>query len=867
MSEPYRGHLHPIRWLRAATDTGCHTAFQLHHLTCLPKTYASVLQIASHPQRVQPPPKSRIRPPPNQKLVSSSSMRIWSIDYIKSFGVFSNWRANRIDGNQSHQFGRQTLMFGHNGSGKSTLARLFASMSHPDTRKSNNETLRKVRLTLYDGTEHVRVTADSTQIPPLLVFNRDYVTSNLSKALDAGGQARALYVIGEKDITLERQIVALKTQTELTDAELQEAEEFHTTSSRALKDLNIRVRDDVNDTLEPLIPFKYGTSRFNATHASALAGAGGDHLDSKSEHQAKEELSLKADDLPKEVKKPPEQDTATVRTAVSEAIGLSVTGTVIESLTADPALQDWARHGHALHENRGVCAYCDSEILAPRRAALDAHFSDSYARSEGLIETAQTAIDSARDQLAEMDGYYSAHETGVGAVSTFITARRAELHGLSSSMQSYLEELAERLAERRDDRFSAIAVDLPEEPSTNLLVGLHRAVAEENQARGERQTDLEDNKERAERALLGHIGNHHQDDHTRATIKENSAKAHVERLKSELSALRDKLASAESERSSDDDGHKLAEELTQDLAAYLGRHEITVKYTAIDGVSGFQFLRGQRPATNLSEGEQTAIALLYFLCSLRSKDHSDDLDSTVIVIDDPVTSLDQNALLSAVTFMQSRLGNCNRLRCRQLILMTHNFTFYRLYRRRMQKHLRNGAAPKVDGERPLSPVAALLDIRMLSQHGERTPALRNLNAKMERVASEYGLLFEMACDATKPEGEELVLIAGNVARRLLETFVAFKRPQTEEFANAAEILARDRVREDVMERVVATLNDQSHRRELGLDAERHVSDVIQDIRCALGFISVLDHGHFEGMKEVTGSAPDFDGLSLASAPG
>src|SRR5205823_97835 len=81
-----------------------------------------------------------------------------------------------------------------------------------------------------------------------------------------------------------------------------------------------------------------------------------------------------------------------------------------------------------------------------------------------------------------------------------------------------------------------------------------------------------------------------------------------------------------------------AQELNGELRSYLGRDELKFE---LNGV-GYQITRNGVPAQHLSEGERTAIAFLYFLKSLQAKDFVVARD--IVVIDDPVSSLDTNSL-------------------------------------------------------------------------------------------------------------------------------------------------------------------------------------------------------------------------------
>jgi energy-coupling factor transporter ATP-binding protein EcfA2 len=108
------------------------------------------------------------------------------------------------------------------------------------------------------------------------------------------------------------------------------------------------------------------------------------------------------------------------------------------------------------------------------------------------------------------------------------------------------------------------------------------------------------------------------------------------------------------------------DELTKELHAYLGRDELRFEVRG----SGYALTRDGQPVSHLSEGERTAIAFLYFLKSLQDK--AFDMSKGIVVIDDPVSSLDANSLFSAFGYMKERTKECG-----QLFILTHNFQFFR----------------------------------------------------------------------------------------------------------------------------------------------------------------------------------------------
>ena len=112
-----------------------------------------------------------------------------------------------------------------------------------------------------------------------------------------------------------------------------------------------------------------------------------------------------------------------------------------------------------------------------------------------------------------------------------------------------------------------------------------------------------------------------------------------------------------------------ADELNQEMAAYLGHNKLQFEVRE----TGYSITRNSQPTMHLSEGERTSIAFMYFLKSLVAADF--DLRRGVIVIDDPISGLDANALSSAFRFMKARIPAPEEFDG-QLFVLTHTFTFF-----------------------------------------------------------------------------------------------------------------------------------------------------------------------------------------------
>jgi wobble nucleotide-excising tRNase len=86
-------------------------------------------------------------------------------------------------------------------------------------------------------------------------------------------------------------------------------------------------------------------------------------------------------------------------------------------------------------------------------------------------------------------------------------------------------------------------------------------------------------------------------------------------------------------------------------------------------------------AHSLSEGEKTLISFLYFVESIRGTHEESgivDVSKTVIVIDDPISSLSQNFIYDISTIIQHQLIKppTGVTKVKQVIVLTHNLFFF-----------------------------------------------------------------------------------------------------------------------------------------------------------------------------------------------
>ena len=299
--------------------------------------------------------------------------------------------------------------------------------------------------------------------------------------------------------------------------------------------------------------------------------------------------------------------------------------------------------------------------------------------------------------------------------------------------------------------------------------------------------------------------------------------------------------------------------LNDDLRRYLGHDAIRFVAHADDGSTepGYRVIRSNgQPAKRLSEGELTAVALLYFLRDCRTTEATAPPD--VVVIDDPVTSLDDAGVFSAHAFIKDALARNHGTEGPTVIILTHNHAYFRLLAEwawTLNKEDRDTGKRR---ER-----AKLLETLAFVDDSATTCRLRPMSDAAAGAGTEYAILMarlvEYRDDILTPTADADVAplemqVAPNIARRVLEGFLAFKygASRRDMMGNLLDRSLRDpRLSEfsgERRERLSKLLNANSHGTHLidsyqVIASRTEIRNVISDV---LDLIATVDPDHYQG---------------------
>ena len=512
--------------------------------------------------------------------------------------------------------------------------------------------------------------------------------------------------------------------------------------------------------------------------------------------------------------------------------------TIIESLKNDSTLSTWIHEGLRLHQERKIdnCLFCEQRLPSDRITALENHFNDAF-------DTFHTALDNEISLLqgaVETTTNCSLHDRArfyEELVSDWDKERAAFGKAIESTKQT-LKALIDALTNKKSRPFEIISltmsfpeVDYGSLGRMNRVIGDHNEICENLQTRVATARNLLE---------LHYVSDSLEDFNTLENLRQSAEQTlAVERPKRKQFEKEIKQLEREIVQH-----RQPVEELNKDLHNYLAHQELhfSVKDT------GYEITRNSVPVTELSEGESTAVALLYFLKTLT--DHRFDINRGVVVLDDPVSSLDSNALYLAFGFIRERTKDAG-----QLFIFTHNFTFFKEVKNWFH-HLKGQKKPD-EVKRP----ARFYMLDCAWDNGQRSSEIVPLDPLLEDYESEYHYLFARvywAAHDTSATALEENYVLPNMARRLLEGFLAFRQPQVSgELWRKLGNVDFDEVKKL---RVLRFVHTHSHSDSIG-ESEHDPSllaeapSVLQDI---LDFMKDQDAKHFEAMAKLARTPAERD---------
>lgn len=696
---------------------------------------------------------------------------------VSNMGVFDGYRWPT--GNTLSEFKRFNIIYGSNGSGKTTVSRLFQHLAtgvcepFPDLKyalESENGTLKETD----SGTISIRV------------FNADYVRSNIG---EIEGELNPIFIIGEDQKELQAELAA-------NEKELQTRQEKLRLLTEKLADLEkARGKEFTSIASQIGLATKGLTSR---TYRKPQAESAYAKL---KEFKVFSEEELKSFTLTAEQKKLDgidvielssiETDISDLSAESAELLAATVESVVIPKLKENPEISKWVESGIGIHTPGSECEFCGNTVTEDRLKAFAAHFNDA---DRSLKEQLQHLVSEYEKTLLSLQNLsvpsklqlFDEYQADFESCSASVLQKQKELARALTAGKKLVEQ---KLGSRTE--VMAFSVEFGTTALNEEVAAANRILKQHN----EKSTSFEEARTSATDQIEQHylstiqaeiekydteLEKLHEEEKKASDSNAETGQFSLDELQAEIRRKRGLIANTQ----------KAAEDLTRKLEIFLGRKELRFDPEG----DGYRIYRKTVAAQGLSEGEKTAIAFVYFSVQLEDQDF--DKTKGIVVVDDPISSLDASSTYQALAFLKEAVKDA-----KQVFLLTHNFDFLKL----LLNWIKNASS----GDRGYFMLRAKAVVG-----DERRSHIESMDKALTKNGSEYVFLFKQVRDYNCDGTIENAYPMPNVIRKVLEQFLEFMCPTADTNYHKLQNLNFDPVKKTALNKYA---NDFSHPTGKGLD--------------------------------------------------
>lgn len=749
---------------------------------------------------------------------------IQKITKIKGFGVLDNFKATH----SIKPFNIYNLIYGWNGSGKTTLSRLLRCLET----KTNHTEYFDADFSIELADNGKVESKDYTHNLDIRVFNQDFVAENLN-LFDA--QTKPIIFISKEKVDEKKELDKLKAELRERQNKIEKIDQSKEALDRKVDDFHKNAGKSIKD-------FLLGTIYANVTYNKKTSADIWKELSAK--EMSLSNLELSEAELANEknytlINSKKDEIGLTIFPAiididkisevekdVNKLLATNLSSKVIERLKDNPDIGEWVSSGLALHKTHQStsCEFCGEPLKKERVTQLDGHYSKEYSELVNAITELVFKLEKGiRGKLVnERHLLYESLQQGYD-IAIIETNNKLDL------VNARIKEWITSLSEKKANPFSIVKEII----SDHSVFNEFNAELEKLKAIIEEHNKISlSHKELAELAKTK-IENHFVSQSAAAVNLLNIEKEiedAIEKKKIEFNSAEEitkKIEKLENELKSDTIA---IDEINDSLHRFLGRNDITLERQS---EGGYQLKRGGVIARNLSEGEKTAISLIYFFSKIKENDAS--IANQIIILDDPISSFDSNHLFNASSLIKKSTEGA-----KQLFVFTHNFWFFKQVRDWMSK--KNGSKNDPD-------VANFY----LTKQGVITDAGNALT----KFHSEYHYVFNtvLSYQCIEDLDESTCFTIANSVRRLLEAFTSFKTPDNGNFNGALQLGQKKGLSVQQKERIFYFINKYSH-----LDRIESFDNTIETlfeegknvVDDVLWLIKKVDEDHYKSMLKVCG---------------
>lgn len=679
---------------------------------------------------------------------------ITKISKLKGFGVFHDFCWNGID-----DFLKRNLIYGWNYSGKTTLSKIFQVLEFKDKSRYFPGNEFEVH---YNENGQEKLVSQNNLVDfaySVKVFNCEYIRRVFTwEEPDIGFKPISFY-LGDPAGELKKKIDKLELingrfinlKENKYKKIVNEFEEYEKTSGK--------FSDKAKDIRDNYLPDLFDQNSLNKSHIKSIADS------------IKSELS-KYLLLPEERDSTKKQATASksfdpinedirlselleeLKIKVKNVLEDSAPKTVpFPDLDDNTDLFNWVQKGISFHEEEDVCRFCGQQLPDKLIENLNTYYSKKLTEIQGSIEEIKRQIYNEKEKIKTtfpntkeiFDSYRDSYSNAIDSFEETKIKYDRQLDILLTDLDSKAGNL-----------FTSISASQITKVSFKNDFDL---IEESIKKHNEWLRDFDKRKSDSTRKILEHyIAEYLEtEDYLHKEIEKECANKSILKIEGRIDENNKQILSYRSQLS---DKVKGQDELNLSLRILLHRDDIRIEIRN----DKFTLERSGNPATDLSEGEKSAIAFSYFLTELKSlrDDNPSKLPRTIIFIDDPISSLDSNHIFQVRSILKDFFKTDDFA---QLFISTHNFEFFSvMYDSKIFSQKQR------EDQRPLY---------FIRRDNDGYSTIEKMPKTFSNYKSEYVGLFNILKEFNESDDQDnfpYLLMIPNTLRRFVELYTLSKYP-------------------------------------------------------------------------------------------
>lgn len=668
------------------------------------------------------------------------------ISKIQKLGIYDNfvWKGSLPD------FKKYNLIYGWNGVGKTTLTKLFDSIN-----TGNCGEFDSLKYSIKDD-EDRDYSQNDDFTTPIRIFNSDFITRNVD--FNTQSSKTISVVLGEESKELLEAIEADKYElTRITD-EIADKKTEKSSKEITRDKLFTDIARTISQGTQHAIVRNY--QRGQAKNAFKLLTVKELLTDEELEKTSKaisQEIMPKLAEL--SLGKIPEEFTSYTNTG-EKLLNQTVVADVISRLKDNSDIASWVEQGLELHKKykNDTCEFCGGQISENKIAKLAAHFNEADAKLKSDIDDLLNNLRKIYSRIqitqpADKMNLYKEFQDGYDA-------KRKDFEDEQNKLLVDIAEYAE-IIKAKKSHTTDTDLRVKKIPQISTLSEIVESLNEIINSHNKKTDNFEKQQK---------VDNKRIETHYLSTIYDqvNELDGQIQQLGTTITELNDGIEDDESKvckvvleariktnKAKVSSSHRAKDILNKKLATFLGHNEI--QFEVNPDKKSYQILRYDKPAKNLSDGERTAIAFIFFVVQL--EDQNFDMKNGIIAIDDPVSSLDSNSQFQAFSFLKLATENAS-----QLFLFTHNFEFLKLVLGWLKQLKKKSSIYMIKNS-------------FSNNTGARSAYLDKMDESIEKFESEYHYLFNIIYKYKSDGTIERAYTIPNIARKLLDSFLMFRVPK------------------------------------------------------------------------------------------